>query len=201
MANSLNKQLQCEKYMRNENELGNWANLNVQLKLSAHECVMIHESLYQFIKESKDSKSDYFKDEFTNTIDKHEFSIAHEIFNELIKEDAIIQKYLNNKSEDNSKINSSDSSDKVVDIGALFTLKDEEVEFMKHDINFNIKLRAIIVALKVHSKFSDENSLRVNESYANQEFNDWSPPSNFANGTDAEREIWEDFKVSQQSRK
>jgi hypothetical protein len=179
--------------MNRDKELGNWAWRDIQIELTAYECVMIHASLDKFLKETSSQKSDFFNESFIKEIDKYEFSTTYDVFSELIKNDPNIQKLIKHLHDEETNKSSTD--------GSLFSSFEDVSDIFNKGINLSIELRAIVIALKIHSKFESEDNYRTNNETSIFDSNDWSPPSTFANGTDDEREIWEDFQRSQNLRK
>lgn len=191
--------------MNLKNELPTWSYRDVKVTLSLGECMMIAESNMQFANEVREEKFDFFKAKFASSINKGDFSKSYEYFSQLektnleIHEIKILKEREKVKSEkllDSSIESSTDLDDDFFGFGLMNQISD----IASKEIELSLELNALVEALRVNEAYKREVNFRDNEEISLRESDDWTPPSNFEHGTDDEKEVWDDFKRSQNSR-
>lgn len=196
---------ESDSKMIRSDEMGIWHFREVKVTLSASECMLINDSIMQFHKEFSEKKHDVFREGFSEQVNLYDVPLAQEFFSQLIKSNANLRELKNlrekelKQNEDYLSDPSSFSFDSEDPFG--FGLSSQIGDVGNKAIEIEIALLPLVNALKICNAYKREMNYRDNQEISSHESDDWTPPSNFANGTDAEREIWEDFQRSQKSRK
>ncbi len=184
-----------------KDELSKWSGRIVVTTVSARECLFFIESITQLLEEMKEKKFDYFNAYFVSTLDESHLARTSGFFDEL--QEKIIDlkelKKLSEKGKQNSTNFVSSSLDDDDPFGLHLMEKMSEVGNKEFEIK--LELSILVTVIRISSLYEKEVNHRLNENASSREMDDWYPPSNFEHGTDDEREIWEDFKKSQNSRK
>lgn len=192
--------------MNLRDELPTWSYRDVKVALSLGECMMIAASNMQFANEVKEKRFDFFKANFASSINKGDFSKSYEYFAQLETSNLDIQEIKNLKKRDK------ENSEKLLDSSAEsnadldddffgFGLMNQISDIASKEIEISLELNALVEALRVNEVYKREVNFRENKEISLRGSDDWIPPSNFEHGTDDEKEVWEDFKRSQNSRK
>lgn len=188
--------------MNLRDELPIWSYREINVTLSLGECMMIAESSIQFVNELRERRFDYFKDKFASSINKGDFSKAYEYFYQLDATNLDIQEIKNlTKREKEKSTNLLDFSNESIEDIFGFELANQISGIASKKIEISLELNPFVEALRVNEAYQREVNYRVNQETSMNESDDWIPPSNFEHGTDEEKEIWEDFKRSQNLRK
>ncbi len=187
-------------------ELLIWSYREVKVTLALGECMMIAESSIQFVSELRERRFDFFKDKFASSINDADLLKSCEYFAQLQASNLDIQKIKNleqiQKEKSEKLLDSSNESITDLDEDFFgFDLMDQINDIASKKIEISLELNPLVEALRVNEAYQREVSYRVNEEASMYESDDWIPPSNFEHGTDDEKEVWEDFKRSQNSRK
>lgn len=187
-------------------ELPIWSYREVKVTLALGECMMIAESSIQFVNEFRERKFDFFKDKFASSINEGDFIKSYEYFTQLQASNLDIQQIKNleqRQKEKSAKLLDS-SNESITDLDEDlfgFELMNQISDIASKKIEISIELNPLVEALRVNEAYQREVNYRGNEETSMYESDDWIPPSNFEHGTDDEKEVWEDFKRSQNSRK
>jgi hypothetical protein len=192
--------------MNLRDELPTWSYRDVKVTLSLGECMMIAVSSMQFANEVREERFDFFKAKFASSINKGDFSKSYEYFAQLETSNLDMQeiKNLNKREKENSEklLDSSAESNADLDDDFFgFGLMNQISDIASKEIEISLELNALVEALRVNEVYKREVNFRENKEISLRESDDWIPPSNFEHGTDDEKEVWEDFKRSQNSRK
>lgn len=186
--------------MNLSDELSKWRFKEITVNLYISECVTIYESIVQFIKEYRDNRRDFFRESFISQISIKDLSLAHEFFLKLKESNSEMQELANLKEEEKRR-NENYSFDSFNDEDPFGSeLFKKMGEFSLKNATITIELLPLLTALRVSEAYTSELTYKNNQEASLLESNDWSPPSNFAHGTDIEKEIWEDFQRSQSSK-
>lgn len=168
--------------------------------------MMIAESNMQFINEVREERFDYFSTKFASSINKGDFIKSYEYFAQLDATNLDIQEIRNLKRREQEKneklldpstVSITDFDDDFLGFGLMNQISD----IASRDIEISLELNALMETFRVNEAYKKEVNFRDNEEISSRELDDWTPPSNFENGTDDEKEVWEDFQRSQSSRK
>jgi hypothetical protein len=192
--------------MNLRDELPTWSYRDVKVTLSLGECMMIAVSSMQFANEVREERFDFFKAKFASSINKGDFSKSYEYFAQLETSNLDMQeiKNLKKREKENSEklLDSSAESNADLDDDFFgFGLMNQISDIASKEIEISLELNALVEALRVNEVYKREVNFRENKEISLRESDDWIPPSNFEHGTDDEKEVWEDFKRSQNSRK
>jgi hypothetical protein len=192
--------------MNLRDELSEWSYREVTTTLSVGECNFLKESITQFINERKQEKNDYFKQNFSTSVNMSDLSRAFTYFIELEKDNddfKVLKDLLEKK-----KKNSDGGFDTTIDISLEetddffgFELMNQIGEASSKRLTCNLALNSLVAALRVNEAYRREVNFRDSEEISLHESDDWIPPSNFEHGTDDEKEVWKNFQKSQNSRK
>ncbi len=168
--------------------------------------MMIAVSSMQFANEVREERFDFFKAKFASSINKGDFSKSYEYFAQLETSNLDMQeiKNLKKREKENSEklLDSSAESNADLDDDFFgFGLMNQISDIASKEIEISLELNALVEALRVNEVYKREVNFRENKEISLRESDDWIPPSNFEHGTDDEKEVWEDFKRSQNSRK
>ena len=191
--------------MNLRNEMSIWRYRKVTVALDVRECKLIHDSIRQFAKEYSEKKQEFFRESFSSQIVIEDASTALDFFEQLININADLQELISlvekeKKSNESLWNEISEFSFESQDPFG-FNLASQISDVGSKEISIEIALLPLVTALKISDVYEQEVNYRNNNQISSLEHDDWTPPSNFANGTDAEKEIWEDFQRSQKLRK
>jgi hypothetical protein len=192
--------------MNLRDELPIWSYREVKVALSLGECMMIAESSIQFVNELRERRFDFFKDKFVSSINEADFCKSYEYFAQLQASNLDIQeiKSLEQRQKEKSEKLLDSSNESITDLDEDFfgfDLMNQINDIATQKIEISLELNPLVEALRVNEAYQREVNYRVNDEISMNESDDWIPPSNFEHGTDDEKEVWEDFKRSQNSRK
>jgi hypothetical protein len=192
--------------MNLRDELPTWSYRDVKVTLSLGECMTIAVSSMQFANEVREERFDFFKAKFASSINKGDFSKSHEYFAQLETSNLEMQEIKNlikREKENSEKLldSSAESNADLDDDFFGFGLMNQISNIASKEIEISLELNALVEALRVNEVYKREVNFRENKEISLRESDDWIPPSNFEHGTDDEKEVWEDFKRSQNSRK
>jgi hypothetical protein len=165
-----------------ELDLGVHGYKSISFSLSIQDCLEILKSLKQLHREIGSNAFEIYSEKIAKAVNQNGFVKACNLFQELYESNEEIKKL-----EEKEKI-IEESSSSELKIGDLISFADE----FEKKINFEGDLIGICTALFIYEIYKQKIKSIFNESI--QEENSWTPPINFAYGTDKEKEIWNQFK-------